>query len=190
MANDLYIAPAPDVDTNTINAPRVDTFTYDETVFTMAHDLVKGHLEDYYFFQYDDDEYVLIFSNEMQVDSNAMSCGYCHVVVYQRLDIPDTVSDSVNLTGDITEVGASPSVDSISLTGSVSSMQYTHKYKVFDFSMPSIHVYQNGYAYYSSVGDYAPKLVEGVSYYAFAAFVLCFLVIAFRLTDRIFRRFY
>lgn len=190
MSNITYIPPAPDVDTNNINRPFVDTFVFDETVFSMARDTVKGHLDDYYFFQYDEDEYVLIFSDDMQVDDNGMSCGLCHVVVYQRLDIPITESDSISLTGDITEVGATPSVDTVSLTGSVSSSGYEHKYKTFEFGMPSIHVYQQGYCYYSSVGEYAPKLVEGVSYYAFAAFVLAAGIIGFNLIDRIFKRVY
>ena len=188
--NDLYVAPAPDVNTENINRPFVDTFIPDSSVIDLARDSVKGHLEDYYFFQYDEDEYVLIFSDSMQVDENGMSCQLCRVVVFQRLDIPDSVSSSLALSGDITEVGATPSVDTVSLSGSVDSVTYTHSWKSFEFGMPSIHVYQRGYVYYSSVGEYAPKLNESGDYFAFAGFALAVGVIAFKLLDRVFRRVY
>lgn len=164
-----------------------------QTALELAKDCIKGHLEDYYFFQYDDDEYVLLLSYDMQAYDSSNDCSAYDVtaIVFWRDDVSVPVSRSVSLQGTITEVGATPSVDDVLLSGSVSDdPAISSTWHVSNFSVDSLHVYNTSYICYSSVGDYYPKITEGVSYYAYAAFVLCFGVIAFKLVDRIFRRVY
>lgn len=184
-----------DVSSSTLTSFHVsyaDCDTNFQYALSLARDTVKGHLEEYYFFQYDDDEYVLLLSDDMQA-FNGTDCSASGVVavVFWRQDVSVPRSESISLQGTITEVGATPSVDDVLLSGSVSAPDdVTSTWSIYQVSVDSLHVYNSSYICYSSVGEYQPKLVEGVSYYAFAGFVLALGVIGFGLVDRIFRRIY
>lgn len=169
----------------------VDTAVYDQFVLEIARDLVKGHNEDYYFFRFDDDEYVLIFSDDM-VTENGFDCSAhdCTCIVLFREDIIIPDSNAISLSGTITEVGVTPSVDDIILSGDVTADQIESQWKEYLVLADGVHVYNSEFLVYSSVCEYMPKLVEGVTYYAWSAFALCFGIIGFKLIDRIFRRIY
>lgn len=180
-----------DVSAATLTSFHVSMYTYDQIVLDMARDYVKGHLEDYYFCQYDDDEYILILSDDLQSPENTdCSAADCQVIVFWRNDSVATSSSSVSMSGTITEAGASPSVDSVSLSGSVSDTVVSSVYQALPLTVNSLHIYNSEWVVYSSVSPVTGKLVEGVNYYAFAGFCLALGIIAFNLIDRIFKRVY
>lgn len=187
----MPVVNTQDVTSSTLTSFHVSMYTYDPVVIDMARDYVKGHLEDYYFFQYDEDEYVLILSDDLQSPENTdCSAADCRVIVFYRIDSVSTSSSSVSMSGTITEAGATPSVDSVSLSGSVSDTVVSSVYQALSISVNSLHIYNSEWVVYSSVSPVTGKLVEGVNYYAFAGFCLALGIIAFNLIDRIFKRVY
>ena len=169
----------------------IDTSYYDIFAVELARDAVKTHNQDYYFFQYDDDEYVLILSHDMTTE-NGFDCSAHDVtcIVFQRIDTTYTEHDSMTISGTITEVGAPPRVDDVALSGSVSHSDSQTSWKTYLVIGDGVHVYNSEYTVYSDCCPYMPKLREGVDYYAVAAFILAGIIISFKLADRIFRRVY
>lgn len=169
----------------------IDIAVYDSFAVEWARDIVKGHTTPYYFFRFDDDEYILIFADDM-VTENGFDCSAhdCTCLVLFREDTTITDHNTIGLTGTITEIGTPPKVDDVSLTGDISESDIQSQWKQYIVLADGIHVYNSEYLVYGSECEYMPKLVEGVTYYAWSAFALCFGIIGFKLIDRIFRRIY
>ena len=169
----------------------INTSYYDSVALDIARDLVKSHTEDYFFFQYDADEWVLVFSNDARTENGFdFSAFDCTTVVIYRDDTTVPDNHSISLNGTSTEFGATPNVENISLTGSLSDSYIQSQWKIYYILNNNMHVYNTEYMVYSDTCKYMPKLREGVDYYAFAAFFLAGLIVCFRLADRIFRRVY
>lgn len=169
----------------------IDTAVYESYAVEWARDIIKDHNQDYFFFRYDDDEYILIFADDL-ISENGFDCSAhdCTCLVLYREDSTITEHDSIGLNGTITEIGTPPKVDDVSLTGDISRSSTDYQWKEYIVIADGVHVYNSEYVVYGSQCAYMPKLAEGVSYYAFAAFSLAFAVIGFRLIDRIFKRIY
>lgn len=179
------------VSSNVITNHHVNTSTYDTFAIDWARDLVKGHATPYYFFRYDDDEYVLIFSDRMKTESGFDCSAYdCTCLVLFREDSTINYHNTIGLSGTITEIGTPPKVDDVSLSGNISESDTESQWKEYIVLADGVHVYNSSYLVYASECEYMPKLVEGVSYYAFAAFCLALGIIGFRLLDFIFKRIY
>ena len=58
----------------------VDTAVYDSSALQIAKDIVSSHTEDYYFFQFDDDEYVLVFSNDARTENGYDFSTHCVII--------------------------------------------------------------------------------------------------------------
>lgn len=179
------------VSSQVITNHHVNISSYDTFAVDWARDLVKGHATSYYFFRYDEDEYILIFSDDM-VTENGFDCSAsdCTCLVLFREDSNIIDHNSIGLTGTITEIGTPPKVDDVTLSGDVSESVIESQWKEYIVFADGVHVYNSEYLVYGSECEYMPKLVEGVSYYAFAGLALAVGVIAFRLLDFIFKRVY
>lgn len=179
-----------DVSTATVlQNKHVDTFEYDETVVQFARDCVKGSLKEYYFFQYDEDEYVLIQSDDCQYINNFhFSSFQSHVTVFYKEESTFTTRDDISLNGTISQIGATPNVSDVILTGTVSDSDIITTWKVYTFEAESTHIYDDAnYMTYSSFGE-LPKLCESGDYYAYTGILLAACCIVFGIVDRIFSR--
>lgn len=178
-----------DVSHETLTSFHISTYTPNDLVLQLARDYVKGHHEDYYFFQFDEDEYVLVFSEHMDspmlTDCSATDCS---CIVFKVVTSDITEHEAITLDGTISEVGTNPSVDTVNITGTVGTTQtvtYIEQYYVLS---SSLHIYNSEYVAYGSISPQLGKLNEGVEYYAFANMVLSACCILFVLVDRIFSR--
>ena len=166
----------------------VDTAVYDSFAVDIAKDIVASNNKDYYFFQYDDDEYVLVFSDDASTENGFdFSAHNCTAIILYRTDTTFTENRSLLLDGTSTEVGATPNVQNITLSGTYADASVQSAWQMY-FVLGDMHVYNSEYMVYSSVSGYMPKLKEGVDYYVYAGLFLALSVIVFRLLDRIFGR--
>lgn len=151
---------------------------------SLARDFVKGYYGDYYFFQFDTDEYCLILSNDISFVSTDASIFDATVYVFQCSPVMGSSSRELALT-------ASDPVTTTAIydiTGSITLPVYDWSFISFD--LEACHIYNGEYIYYSSVGQHAPRLCEGVVYYAFLLCALVIGVTGWVIVDRIFRRVY
>ena len=177
--------------TSVLQNKHVDTFVYDQEAIDIARDCVKGSLEHYYFFQFDSDEYVLIMADDIQTIDNSFhfSAFDCTVYVFYKEVTTVNNKNNIKLDGTIGSIGTNTSVEDVLLAGTVDNKIDTVTWQIHTFPSETAHIYNTDYLAYGDYGN-LPRLVEGVSYYAYAAFALCLGIIGFRLLDRIFRRIY
>lgn len=181
-----------DVQTNSVVA--VSTAVYEESAISAAKAVLQGSHEDYYFFQYADNDYVLLVGD---ITFNALGCETGLVTVYEFVTFPVSSARSVTIPFSGSQSGNYGGSDGAggfngSVTGnSTIQIQSETKYNVSMYvtSAENIIVTNSNSLVYGS-GSMLPHLIEGVENYAFAAFWLTLCVICFKLFDRIFRRVY
>lgn len=170
-----------------LHSKTLTSATYEGRSVEIAKDFLQGYTEDYYFFQYDIDTYVLLydFQDSYTISPAGISvsggCSVFEIDMAYGAQIPETYNITGALVGDDTQV-----LTNVQATKNENSRVY-QTYSVYYSG--DISVSRNGKLCYSSVGDY-PKLIEGVQNYAFTAFMLAVGVISFKLFDRLFRRIY
>ena len=179
---------AGDVHAGVLSSVSITKATYPEQCVTIAKDFLQGYYEDYYFFQYDVDTWVLLYDFDGDYSISpagfSLTSGSCSVFEIDRA-IGGTSSKTGHITGalvgDDTQVFTNCDI-------SLSEPEYSYYTYVISYS-GNISVSSSGRLAYGSV-DSLPHLIEGVENYAFAAFAFALGVVAFRLCDRLFRRIY
>lgn len=153
---------------------------------SLARDFVKDYRSEYYFFQFDEDEYCLILSDDIGTTSTDASILGGTVYVFQCT--PSTLTRSDELVLSVSDPVTTTTV--YDLSGSLSSTAYDWLFTQFDIE--SCHIYNAEYIYYSSVGVHGARLKEGCDYYAYAlAFLglsICFCCMFLAVTQWLYKR--
>lgn len=172
---------------NELHSKTLTTATYDGRSIEIVKDFLQGYTDDYYFFQYDSDTYVLLYDFQ---DSYVISpagitvSGGCSIyeidlssgsVALGRSDIYNITG---SLVGDDTQVFTNAAA---TRAGSVIYQTYTSYYS------NDISISRNYKLCYSSASDY-PKLIEGSERYAFAEIFLLVIFFISVSLDLVFRR--
>lgn len=181
-----------DVQTN--STVSVTTAIYEESAISAAKAVLQGSHEDYYFFQYANNDYVLLVGD---ITFNALGCETGLVTVYEFVTSPVSSARSVTIPFSGSQSGQYGGSDGAGgFSGSVSGnstiqIQSDTKYNVsmYRYAANNVTVTNSNSLVYASSAS-LPHLIEGVENYAFAAFWLALAVICFKLFDRIFRRVY
>lgn len=171
----------------TLYSVSVSTYIHDDTVVSIAKSALEGYTGDYYFFQQDSDTYLLLydFEGDWTMSNFGLSvadgCMVCQIDVGSGMYSDTVDSISGNLVGTETQV----------FSGSYTHREFSHPIKCESYAYSGAVNVSNvqTYAVYGS-GEHLPHLIEGGQNYAYAAFMLAVGVIAFKLTDRLFRRIY
>lgn len=173
----------------------VQTGVYTDEVIDIARSCLEGCYTDYYFFQYSSTEYVLLVG---EIDFQGLSIITGDVAVYDFVVSPVSTSTQVSIPFSGSQSGSYGGSDGAggfngSVTGnSTLNIQTDTKYNVtytYLASASDISITNSDSLVYGSA-DYLPHLIEGVQYYAFAAFCFAVGIVCFKLVDRIFRRVY
>lgn len=168
-------------------------------IVDLAKSFLEGYNREYFFFQVDRGYYCLILSDDVtSVSVNGSSASFAadNAIVYDiyvnEIDNPITLSYSGSPSGTFSGAQPSPFTGtwSGSSRGSVDFTETSYEYFYTTRTAQNISIYNpSNNLCYSSLDGF-PHLIEGVCFYAWAAFALCFGIIAFKLLDRIFRRIY
>lgn len=167
---------------------------YDGECVEIARSYLEGYTEDYFFFQYDDDDYCLILSDNgyMSGDSyiadNATVYQIRVASVVHHNEIPFTGNVSGSYNGVVGPTPSAGSFNSSSITGR--SVYDTVEYNYFVDSYTSSTVLianPSDFLCFSNL-EGKPHLIEGVQNYAYAGFFLASCVCVFGLIDRVFSR--
>lgn len=181
------------VSTNTTYTITSGVYTSD--VVSLAADFVAGTYKDYYFFQYTQNDYVLLVG-DISFHGSYITALDC--TVYEFVCSPVSSVQTVNIPFSGSQSGQYGGSDGAGgFNGSVSgnstiSIQTDTRYNVVYTSLSAQNITINntsGYLDYGSA-DYMPHLTEGVENYAFTGVMLCIGICLFKLCDRIFRRVY
>lgn len=165
---------------------QVSVADYDSAVLDAARGALEGYTDDYYFFQYNVDTWVLVMYDDGIVSPFGISATDATVIQIGRnvVDIPYSVSHNVHGT----LVGTEEQI----FNGSYYTTEhtYTTSYFIDSYTAASV-VVQNpdGYLVYGSAPN-MPHLIEGVQNYEYAQTFLLVGICLFVLFDRIFRRVY
>lgn len=165
----------------------VSVADYDSAVLDAARGVLEGYTGDYYFFQYNIENWVLVmYDGDSVVSPFGLVASDCNIVQFRKTVVDTPYSVSHNFHG--TLVGTEEQI----LNGSfyTTEHQITTSYKITSYHRDNVSISNSdGYLVYGSAPN-LPHLIEGVQNYAFAGFALCLCVLSFKLIDRIFRRVY
>ena len=183
-----------DVQTNT--SISVQSAVYTEDVLAVAQSVLSGqYIEDYYFFQYAANDYVLLVGD---ISFNGLGCVANDCEVYEFLTSPVSSTQSIQIPFSGSQSGQYGGSDGAGgFSGSVSGnstiqIQTDTRYNVtysYRSSVQNVSISNSSYLVYGSSNE-LPHLVQGVEYYAFTIIFIAVGVILFNLADRIFRRIY
>lgn len=182
-----------DIQTNT--SVSVSSAVYTQDVLAVAQSILAGRYEDYYFFQYAANDYVLLIGD---ISFVGLGCVTDTVDVYEFVTSPVSSSQSIQIPFSGSQSGQYGGSDGAGgFSGSVSGnstiqIQTDTRYNVtyaYTSSVEHVTITNSSYLVYGSAPT-LPHLIEGVENYAFAAFFIAFGIIAFKLVDRILRRVY
>ena len=170
-------------------------YGYSDTVLSLARDCLEGVYDDYVFISCGSDSYALITSDSFTLENGIISCDTGHCVQFDCTHHTATITQQIPVTGNYSGavIGQGGGASQGSFTGNSTISRvvseydttYTMSYDVSNLIISN----PDDYVIYGSFDD-MPHLIEGVQNYAFAAFMLCFGILAFSLVDRIFRRVY
>ena len=158
---------------------------YDEGVIDIAKSIVSGIVDDYYVFNYSD-SITIVLVGDLDFVNGSVTSDSCSAYVIERFvdRTPLTRTEQSTFSGTI--VGANPSTFSGS-NQSVRTVDFDTKvsYQLASGIVSNVEVYNTEQTLYYSSFPNSPHLTEGVENYAFAAFVLAFTVISYRLASAI-----
>lgn len=176
-----------------LTAPKVNQ-SYD-IARDLARDLLQGCYDDYIYFYNGSgtldlnstyDNFVLIRADSVTRNGEAFICENC--LVQQIFVVSDTSESDFDFSGYELDLDASP-VARFSGSGSYpATPTYYTAYYTYNRDTVTVTSFTDN-VIYSSFSN-CPKLIEGVQNYAYAAFIIAFIVIGFKLADRLFRRVY
>lgn len=165
----------------------ISTAVYDHGIIEAAKACLEGETGDYYFFQYDASHYVLVVSDDVVITPTTFDASDCLVTVFEAVTTRSPYVVSVPVSGSI---GGTMGGGYFQGSGQLTQYSETTVYYAATSQVDSVSVRNPSfYLTYSSFQGY-PHLIEGVQNYAVAAFILCFIILCFKLIDRIFRRVY
>lgn len=181
----------PSVDVQTVT---VSQSSFSSDCVSIAASFLEGCTDDYYFFQYDDDVYILLYG-DLEISSSGCSSDSCHCVIIWRDESSVSHIESIPFSGSHTSdfVGMRDTGyvhGSVTGNSSLTVTDVTYSYFSAVSDVVDVSVSNDDYYLVYSSADNFPHLIEGVQNYAFAGFLLCFAVLAFKLGDRLFRRIY
>lgn len=181
-------------DTAVLTSVSVSSGFYTDDVIDIAKSFVEGCYTDYYFFQYNTTDFCLLVG-DLDISDSGVTAAECTcyqirrspVVVQTPVSIPFSGSENGQYGGSDGVGGYNGSITGNSTyTRSVTSYNYFYDaYTAYNVSVSNA----GDFLVYSSADNF-PHLIEGVQNYAFTAFALAIGVIAFKLSDRLFRRVY
>ena len=161
---------------------------YDQGAIEIAKSVVSGIVDDYYVFNYSD-AITIVLVGDLDFINGSVTSDSCYAYVIKRsVDrTPLTRTEQSTFSGTI--LGANPSTFSGS-NQSVRTVEFDTKvsYEFARGTVSNVEVYNTEQTLYYSSFPNSPHLTEGVENYAFAAFVLAFTVISYRLACSIFKR--
>lgn len=179
---------AAEIHQGTLSNVSMTRATYLPQCVDIARDFLQGYTDDYFFFQYDIDTYVLLYDFDgdyiISPAGFSLTNGSCSV-----FEIDRGVAGSTGYSGHIT--GALVGDDTQVFTNcdiTLNQPEYSYSTYVISYN-GNISVNTSNRLAYSSV-DSMPHLIEGVQNYAFLAVSLFVGFCVFRLCDRLFRRLY
>ena len=175
-------------DIGVLTSVSVSSAAYD----SMLLDAVKGSLEgvydDYVFFQYDSTHFVLLISDDISYVPSQFTVKAPLVMTFEKVVSRIPYNVSIPASGSLGgSMGGGYWQGSSTLTEYSETVQYFCSSVSYDSDITVNN--PSDYMLFSSFQGF-PHLIEGVQNYAFAAFLVCAAVLAFRLADRIFRRVY
>ena len=170
--------------------------SYDSLLLDTVKGCLSGYIGGYYFFQYDDDDFCLILSDDYDYSSTGVfTASDCEVFQFRR--IVDTTSRTItipfsgNQSGTYTgSDGAGGFTGSLSGSSSVQVYDSSVSYCMMSYSVSSVSVSNPDLILAYGDSEYLPHLQSGGDYYAFFAVCAFCAVVAFKLADRLFRRVY
>ena len=179
---------AGDIHAGVLSSVTLTKATYQEKCVDIAKDFLQGYTEDYFFFQYDVDTYVILYDLQgtytMSPAGFTLTDGSCSVFEIDR-GTGGTITKSGHITGalvgDDTQVFTNCDV-------SLSEPEYSYYTYLISYS-GDISVSSSGRLVYGSA-ESLPHLIEGVENYAYLAIAIFCAYCIFRLVDRLFRRLY
>lgn len=177
-----------------VTSATVSKSSYTSDCLSIASAYLEGETDSYYLFQYDDDVYVLLIGDLDYIQGSVTSSECTAVVIWREVsESRDVVEMDVNGSFDgsfsgfqergITHGSTSGTLDFVNIDTTVAYFTAVSTVTDVSVSNPDFRLV------YSSFPN-SPHLIEGVQNYAFAGFILCFAVFAFKLADRLFRRIY
>jgi len=163
------------------------SYTLPFEVVQIAKDCVAGYSGEYFLFQYDLDEYVLVLSDALTVGASAFDCDGFSVYVIQYVQNSATVQNDIsgNLVGFEEGAAAEHFSGSYEVTEARSSF-----YRLFydEFEEKELHVSTAEHAIiYASVKGYA-SLHDASAHYDFATVLLLSGMIVFYFMNSIFKK--
>ena len=182
-----------DIQTNT--SVSVTSAVYSQDVLACAQSILAGRYEDYYFFQYSSNDYVLLVGDISFVGLGCVTDG---VEVFEFVTSPVSSTQSIQIPFSGSQSGQYGGSDGAGgFSGSVSGnstiqIQTDTRYNVtyaYTANINHVTVTNSGYLVYGSNPN-LPHLVQGVDFYAFSLVFIALGVVCFKLFDRIFRRVY
>lgn len=179
----------------TINNISISYANFPADVLAVASDYLQGYSSEYYFFQADEDSYILLLFDDFEyVSTGVLQVSESTVIQIDRIVTVHTDSISASSSGYFSGSfgGNAAGYTQGSTTGTisipVSSEEVTFQYLVS--SSGALTIRNPNFALTYASFDTMPRLIEGVENYAFTGVLLCVGVLAFKLFDRIFRRVY
>lgn len=160
-----------------------------QAALDVARSCLEGYRGDYIFFSYDGDTWALLkdFDNAVYIQGGSFSADSCTCIAISSA-IGQYSESLQNYTIQGSLIGTEEQALNATISGKVPNSQYRIRYASARFTNISVSN-PHEYLFYSSYED-TPHLIEGGQNYAYAAFLLAIGVIAFKLSDRLFRRIY
>lgn len=167
---------------------------YDGDCVQIAQSYLEGYTGDYFFFQYDDDDYCLILSDDghMSGDSYIATNATVHQIrvasVTFHNEVPFRGSTTGSYNGGSAGGPAAGSFTSTSLSGTSTYDTVDYNYFVESYTQSSVLIANpDDFLCFSNL-EGKPHLIEGVQNYAYAAFLLAAGVCLFGFADRVYSR--
>lgn len=172
---------------DTLYQVSIQIASYPEDVVNVASHYLEGETEDYFFFQYDASRFVLLVG-DLDIGESYCRADSCRVYEITRdcMIVPHTNYISAPINGIMAGPNGGAFTADISFR-LYDRWDYNISYLFDAYTGYDVLVETNGLLAYSSYEDF-PHLIEGGQNYAFAAFVVAFICIAFKLGTRIFSR--
>lgn len=163
------------------------SYTLPGEVLQIARDCVSGYSGDYFLFQYDADEYVLVLSDSLEQAESAFNCE--SFSAYDIQYVENTVTVQRSISGNL--VGFEDGAAAEHFSGSFDAVEQRPSfYRLFydTFEDTELHVSTADHAIlYASVNGYA-SLHDASSHYGFATVVILSGMVMFYLINSIFRK--